>query len=60
MGMAERHLLEFRYTYPGRLYVSSHQDQIADRGCMGWFDVLPALVLLPDQTNNAPYHILFY
>ncbi|MFE4105054.1 multicopper oxidase domain-containing protein [Almyronema epifaneia] len=42
MGTAERHILEFAYRYPGRFMFHPHQDTLAERGCMGWFDVLPA------------------
>lgn len=42
MGMAERHILEFAYPYPGKYMFHPHQDAIAEAGCMGRFDVLPA------------------
>ncbi len=42
LGMAERQILEFRYPFPGRFMFHPHQDQIAERGCMGLFEVLPA------------------
>ena len=42
LGMAERQILEFSYPFLGRYMVHPHQDQIAERGCMGLFDVLPA------------------
>lgn len=42
LGVAERQILEFRYPFPGRYMVHPHQDQIAERGCMGFFDVVPA------------------
>ncbi|MBD2576802.1 multicopper oxidase domain-containing protein [Oscillatoria sp. FACHB-1406] len=42
MGTAERHILEFSYPYAGRYMFHPHQDEIAERGCMGLFDVLPA------------------
>lgn len=42
MGTAERHILEFAYPYPGRYMFHPHQDAIAERGCMGYFDVLPS------------------
>lgn len=42
MGPAERHILEFAYPYPGKYMFHPHQDAIADRGCMGLFEVLPA------------------
>ncbi|MEB3264347.1 MAG: multicopper oxidase domain-containing protein [Synechococcus sp.] len=41
MGVAERHILEFRYRHPGMYMFHPHQDQIAERGCMGHFLVLP-------------------
>ncbi|QPN66605.1 multicopper oxidase domain-containing protein [Synechococcus sp. CBW1006] len=41
MGMAERHILEFSYRYPGLYMFHPHQDQIAERGCMGHFNVVP-------------------
>ena len=41
LGVAERQILEFRYPFPGRYMVHPHQDQIAERGCMGFFDVVP-------------------
>ncbi|NEQ53554.1 MAG: multicopper oxidase domain-containing protein [Leptolyngbya sp. SIO3F4] len=42
MGTAERHILEFSYPYPGKYMFHPHQDGIAELGCMGLFDVLPA------------------
>lgn len=42
MGTAERHILEFSYPYPGKYMFHPHQDDIAELGCMGLFDVLPA------------------
>lgn len=42
LGMAERAVLEFAYPFPGRYMLHPHQDPIAERGCMGLFDVLPA------------------
>lgn len=42
MGTAERHILEFSYPYTGRYMFHPHQDYIAEHGCMGFFDVLPA------------------
>jgi manganese oxidase len=42
MGMAERHILEFSYPYPGKYMFHPHQDEIAEAGCMGMFDVLPS------------------
>lgn len=41
LGTAERHILEFRYQYPGRYMFHPHQDAIAEQGCMGWFEVIP-------------------
>jgi FtsP/CotA-like multicopper oxidase with cupredoxin domain len=41
LGTAERHILEFRYKYPGRYMFHPHQDMIAEQGCMGWFEVFP-------------------
>lgn len=40
MGTAERHILEFSYPYTGRYMFHPHQDYIAERGCMGYFDVI--------------------
>ncbi len=42
LGMAERRILEFRYPFLGRYMVHPHQDLIAERGCMGFFEVVPA------------------
>ncbi|MFM2429435.1 MAG: hypothetical protein RLZZ511_648 [Cyanobacteriota bacterium] len=42
LGIAERHMLEFTYKHPGMYMFHPHQDEIADRGCMGHFQVLPA------------------
>ena len=42
LGIAERAILEFAYPFPGRYMVHPHQDAIAERGCMGLFEVLPA------------------
>ncbi|HEY9696868.1 MAG TPA: multicopper oxidase domain-containing protein [Trichocoleus sp.] len=41
MGTAERHILEFAYSYPGMFMFHPHQDTIAEAGCMGMFHVLP-------------------
>jgi len=41
MGMAERHILEFAYPYPGKYMFHPHQDAIAEAGCMGLFEVIP-------------------
>jgi manganese oxidase len=40
MGIAERHILEFAYKYPGKFMFHPHQDYIAENGCMGFFDVI--------------------
>lgn len=40
LGTAERHILEFSYPYPGRYMFHPHQDDIAEHGCMGWFEVI--------------------
>ena len=40
MGTAERHILEFAYKYPGKYMFHPHQDEIAEHGCMGFFDVI--------------------
>jgi manganese oxidase len=40
MGTAERHILEFTYSYPGMYMFHPHQDQIAASGCMGNFQVI--------------------
>ena len=40
MGTAERHILEFSYPYTGRYMFHPHQDYIAEKGCMGYFDVI--------------------
>ncbi|MBE9166274.1 multicopper oxidase domain-containing protein [Pleurocapsales cyanobacterium LEGE 06147] len=42
LGTAERHILEFAYTYPGQYMFHPHQDDIAESGCMGYFDVIPS------------------
>jgi len=42
MGTAERHILEFSYHYPGKYMFHPHQDAIAERGCMGQFEVVAA------------------
>jgi manganese oxidase len=41
MGTAERHILEFAYSFPGKYMFHPHQDVIAEAGCMGLFDVIP-------------------
>ncbi len=40
MGTAERHILEFAYSYTGKYMFHPHQDLIAEAGCMGLFDVV--------------------
>ncbi|MBW4512097.1 MAG: multicopper oxidase domain-containing protein [Scytonematopsis contorta HA4267-MV1] len=40
MGIAERHILEFAFRYPGKYMFHPHQDWIAEEGCMGQFDVI--------------------
>ena len=40
LGVAERHILEFHYPFPGRYMFHPHQDQIAEKGCVGLFEVL--------------------
>jgi len=40
MGVAERHILEFTYGYPGKFMFHPHQDAIAEAGCMGVFEVI--------------------
>lgn len=40
MGTAERHILEFSYSHPGRYMFHPHQDAIAEAGCMGQFEVI--------------------
>lgn len=42
LGVAERQILELRYPFPGRYMFHPHQDQIAERGCMGFFEVVAA------------------
>ena len=41
MGTAERHILEFAYKYTGKYMFHPHQDDIAEHGCLGYFNVLP-------------------
>ncbi|MBU6345829.1 MAG: multicopper oxidase domain-containing protein [Cyanobacteria bacterium REEB494] len=41
MGVAERHILEFRFRYPGKYMFHPHQDIIAENGCMGQLEVIP-------------------
>lgn len=40
MGTAERHILEFSFRYPGKYMFHPHQDAIAEKGCMGEFEVI--------------------
>ena len=40
MGVAERHILEFAFPYPGKYMFHPHQDAIAESGCMGQFEVI--------------------
>jgi len=40
MGTAERHILEFSFKFPGQYMFHPHQDDIAERGCMGQFEVV--------------------
>nr|MDZ8009810.1 multicopper oxidase domain-containing protein [Nostoc sp. DedSLP05]MDZ8103727.1 multicopper oxidase domain-containing protein [Nostoc sp. DedSLP01] len=40
MGIAERHILEFAFRYPGKYMFHPHQDAIAENGCMGQFEVI--------------------
>ena len=40
MGTAERHILEFTYSYPGKYMFHPHQDYIAEHGCLGFFHVI--------------------
>ena len=42
LGIGERQILELRYPFPGRYMFHPHQDPIAERGCMGLFEVIPA------------------
>nr|WP_254216724.1 multicopper oxidase domain-containing protein [Synechococcus sp. CCY 9618] len=42
LGVAERQILEFRYPFPGRYMFHPHQDQVAEKGCMGLFEVVAA------------------
>lgn len=43
MGTAERHILEFAYRFPGKYMFHPHQDGIAERGCMGQFEVIASV-----------------
>jgi FtsP/CotA-like multicopper oxidase with cupredoxin domain len=40
MGVAERHILEFAFRYPGKYMFHPHQDVVAENGCMGQFEVI--------------------
>lgn len=40
MGTAERHILEFTFPYPGKYMFHPHQDNMAENGCMGEFNVI--------------------
>ncbi len=40
MGTSERHILEFSYPFSGKYMFHPHQDDIAEAGCMGNFQVL--------------------
>jgi FtsP/CotA-like multicopper oxidase with cupredoxin domain len=42
LGIGERQILEFRYPFSGRYMFHPHQDVIAERGCMGLFEVMPS------------------
>jgi FtsP/CotA-like multicopper oxidase with cupredoxin domain len=42
LGVAERRILELSFPYPGMYMFHPHQDQIAERGCMGHFEVVSA------------------
>jgi manganese oxidase len=52
MGVAERHILEFAFRYPGKYMFHPHQDAIAEHGCMGQFEVV-ADKGSPNQRHNA-------
>ncbi len=41
MGQGERAILEFRYDYPGRYLFHAHQNEFAELGWLGRFDVRP-------------------
>jgi len=41
MGQGERAILEFRYLYPGRYLFHAHQNEFAELGWLGQFDVKP-------------------
>jgi FtsP/CotA-like multicopper oxidase with cupredoxin domain len=42
LGVAERRILELSFPYPGMYMFHPHQDQIAERGCMGHVEVVSA------------------
>jgi len=42
LAQAERHILEFRFTYPGQYMFHAHQAELAELGWMGMFDVRDA------------------
>lgn len=42
LGQAERAIVEFRYKFPGLYMFHPHQNVIAERGCVGFFEVLKA------------------
>lgn len=44
MGTAQRHILEFFYPYPGKYMFHPHQDFMAEKGCMGFFEVVASEV----------------
>ena len=41
MGQGERAILEFRYDYPGRFLFHAHQNEFAELGWLGQFEVKP-------------------
>lgn len=41
MGQGERAILEFTYPYPGRYLFHAHQNEFAELGWLGQFDVTP-------------------
>jgi FtsP/CotA-like multicopper oxidase with cupredoxin domain len=49
MGTAERHILEFAYRYPGKFMFHPHQDDIAEAGCMGLFEVVDCTASNPSS-----------
>ena len=51
MGQAERAILEFTYPYPGRYLFHAHQNEFAELGWLGQFDVKPDLK--PDEPRSA-------